>query len=82
MARPLLHPPADDPASPEPGAAEERLRKRKDDAIAALRDAEFDFRLGKLSEADYQDLRSRLEGEALRALAELDAAAGRPRETT
>lgn len=45
-----------------------RWQKRKDEALAAIRDAEFDFHLGKLSESDYKEMRRRLEGEALEAM--------------
>ncbi len=44
-------------------------------AIEALRDLEFEFRTGKVSDADYSRLRPRLEREALRAR---DAVDGSP----
>ena len=43
-------------------------QRRKEEALAAIRDAEFDFQLGKLSETDYRDLRQRLEQSALEAM--------------
>jgi len=52
---------------PHPGG-EERWRRQKEEALGAIKDAEFDFHLGKLSEADYLALRARLETEALEAM--------------
>lgn len=70
-ASPLLMPhgaPLPEPSSPE----HERWRKQKEEALAAIKDAEFDFHLGKLSEEDYQRLRGRLEAQALEAMRELE----------
>jgi hypothetical protein len=53
--------------------ADERWRKQKEEAIAAIKETEFDFHIGKLSESDYRGLRARLEAraiEAMRALGE------------
>jgi len=55
-------------AVPRPVASEET-----ESAIRALREIEFDRATGKLSDADYQALRSRYAGQAL---AEMRAAAG------
>jgi hypothetical protein len=50
-----------------PGRLVDReVRKRV--ALAALKEAEYDHAAGKLDDADYQMIRSRLEGEALAAL--------------
>ena len=49
-----------------------RWQKQKDEALAVIRDAEFDFHLGKLSEADYRELRRRFEGRALEAMEVLE----------
>jgi hypothetical protein len=60
--------------APEPEAESrphERLRRRKEEALAAIRDAEFDHELGKMSDEDYRRLRERLEAEALAAMTEL-----------
>ena len=43
-------------------------QRRKDEALAAIREADFDYQLGKLSEADYAALRHRLERQALEAI--------------
>lgn len=50
----------------------ERWRRQKDEALAAIKDAEFDFQLGKLSEHDYRQMRSRLETQALEAMTALE----------
>jgi hypothetical protein len=50
----------------------ERWRRRKEEALSAIRDAEFDFHLGKLSESDYRQLRARLESQALEAMGKLE----------
>ena len=54
---------------------------RKRVTLAALKDVEYDRAAGKLDDADYQELRGRLELEALDALqqAERDSAASEPR---
>jgi hypothetical protein len=51
---------------------QERWRKQKDEALSAIKDAEFDFQLGKLSETDYHQLRARLETQALEAMSVLE----------
>jgi hypothetical protein len=51
---------------------EDRWRRKKTEALAAIREAQFDFQLGKLSEEDYRLLRRRLELEALEAIRALD----------
>ena len=48
------------------------LERQKLDAYAALRESEFDFRMGKLSDADYASLRDRYRHEALAAIAAIE----------
>ena len=71
-ARPLLKPRGARPAPDVESPSAERWRRRKDEALAAIRDAEFDLHLGKLSAEDYGELRARLEAQALEAMAELE----------
>ncbi len=61
-------------ASPAPPADPERYRleKEKELAYAAIKEAEFDFQMGKLSAEDYAALREKYEARALRALAALE----------
>jgi len=49
-----------------------RLEKERDLAYAAIKEAEFDRQMGKLSEEDYASLRRTSEGRALAALAALE----------
>jgi hypothetical protein len=75
VALPFLREP--DPGSDvldEPGALERRaleLAERRDRALAALKELEFDHRTGKVSDEDYRELVGPLRrrvAEALRAL--------------
>ncbi|MGH7960855.1 MAG: hypothetical protein ACRERD_03375 [Candidatus Binatia bacterium] len=73
VASPLLRPEPDreEPlAEPEDEAA--RWEKQKADAYAAVKEAEFDRQMGKLTDEDYQVLREKYEARALEALARLD----------
>ena len=49
-----------------------RWEKQKTDAYTAIKEAEFDLQMGKLTPEDYQALRSKYEARALEALTELD----------
>lgn len=49
-----------------------RLEKEKDLAYAAIKEAEFDFQMGKLTTEDYATLRRKYEARALAALAALE----------
>jgi len=49
-----------------------RWIKQKEMAYAAVKEAEFDFQMGKLSPEDYQALRAKYEARALQALARLE----------
>jgi hypothetical protein len=71
-ASPLFTPPTVGNSTPAGSPQAERWRHQKDEALAAIKDAEFDFQLGKLSEHDYRELRARLEAQALEAMAALE----------
>ena len=71
-ASPLFAPPAASDSTAAKSPQRERWRRQKDEALAAIKDAEFDFQLGKLSEHDYRELRARLEAQALEAMAALE----------
>lgn len=60
-----------------------RWQREKSAALAAIKDAEFDHRVGKLSDGDYSLARAELEGRALEAMValEAEAASDRGRET-
>ena len=51
----------------------EELEAAKEAKYREIRDAEMDFRTGKLSEADYKALDRQLRGEAVEILRDLDA---------
>lgn len=62
-------------ASGERGAAAlSPLERQKFEAFAALKEAEFDQRMGKLSEEDFAALTQRYRAQALSAITALDAA--------
>ena len=48
------------------------LRERKEAVYENLRDLNFEYKAGKLSDGDYENLRSSLESEAASILAEID----------
>jgi len=48
------------------------LTARKETVYAAIKDIEFDYQMGKLSEADFQELRQRYKEEAVSLLKEID----------
>jgi tetratricopeptide (TPR) repeat protein len=67
-------------AIPSADDREEELNEAKLALYRALKEIEFDFRAGHLSDEDYQALRARYEGRAAQVLKELDQlAARRPR---
>ncbi len=61
------------PAVPMSEAGErERWERQKRQALAGIREAEIDHRMGKLSDEDLGALRARLEAQALEAMAALE----------
>ncbi len=52
----------------------ENLLSAREATYAAIKDLETDHAMGKLSNADYQNLRAKYEGKALTILQQLDAA--------
>jgi hypothetical protein len=61
-----------EPASRGPDGQRERLEHERAQAVHGLRELEFDHQMNKLSRADYQQLRTRLEARALSAMAALE----------
>lgn len=75
---PLFRPAA--PAAADPlDALVDPLETPKGQALAALRELEFDRATGKLSQADYAQLTAKYSAEALRLQREEDTARGRSR---
>jgi hypothetical protein len=72
VAFPLLSPSGERESLAQPVSQAARWEKQKADAYAALKEAEFDLQMGKLTDADYQLLREKYEARALEALAQLD----------
>ncbi|MDQ6750109.1 MAG: hypothetical protein M3Z33_05070 [Actinomycetota bacterium] len=66
----------DSPPEPEPADGLAGLQAAKEAKYREIRDAELDFRTGKLSEADYRALDAELRAEAVEILRALDAAGG------
>jgi len=73
IAAPLLEVHAETAGADDRGA--ERLEREKNAALTAIREAQFDHAMGKLSEEDYTALRSFYERRALTAITELGARA-------
>jgi hypothetical protein len=76
VARPLLRPARSSGESPDAPSPAEQLRvralERRDRALAALKELEFDHRTGKVSDEDYRALVGPLRREAADALRELE----------
>ena len=54
------------------------LERQKLEALTAIKEAEFDLRMGKLSQADFASLEQRYRRQALEAIAALEAAQPSP----
>ena len=63
-----------DVPEPAPVSPTAHLEERKAQIYENLRDLQFEFRVGKLSDADYQKTKLDLQRELARVLAEIDAA--------
>lgn len=58
------------------GSPTQHLEDKKARIYEALRDLNFEYRVGKLSEADYEKTKAGLQQDLTRLTAEIDAAAG------
>ena len=72
VAAPLFNPESEAYEIEEQESQATQWEKQKADAYAALKEAEFDQQMGKLTEEDYCILRVKYETRALEALAQLD----------
>ena len=63
---------AKDLPAPEPASPFEHLDERKAAIYENLRDLQFEYRLGKLSDEDYQGAKKDLQRELAQVLAEVD----------
>ena len=73
VASPLLQGSRTPAAADRPADKAELLRREKNVALLAIKEADFDLAMGKLSNDDYATLRAVYEDRALGALGELDA---------
>lgn len=64
---------AKDVPEPAPASPTAHLEERKAQIYENLRDLQFEFRLGKLSDTDYQKTKVDLQRELARVLADIDA---------
>ena len=75
VAAPLFRAGAE--AGPAAGNGErERWERQKRQALAAIKEAELDHRMGKLSDEDLANMRARFETQALEAMAALEGRKG------
>ena len=72
---PLVRPYAIRPEPPSSEPEDDPVEQRKDLALAALKEIEFDRATGKLDDADYERMKAKYTAEALEAIREVDAAA-------
>ena len=55
------------------GAEALKLQERKDAALIAIHDVDFEYAAGKMTEKDFNELRSQYKEEAVNVLKEIDA---------
>ena len=67
---PLFHPTSAGAPGPD-GSEGERWERQKRQALAAIKEAELDHQMGKLSDEDLAAMRARFEAQALEAMAAL-----------
>ena len=72
IAAPLLRPHVEPVGAPAADPERYRLEKEKELAYSAIKEADFDFEMGKLSTEDHAALREQYEARALAALAALE----------
>ena len=72
ILRPLLDREDFQTADYAPASELKDLLVLRDVAYDTLRDLEFDFRMGKMAEKDYHDLKARYQGEAAEILRQID----------
>jgi hypothetical protein len=53
---------------------DQELEARKNEIYAAIRDIDFDYKMGKLSQEDYEALRHQYKSEAIGLMKQIDAA--------
>lgn len=81
IAYPLLAPPRAEEEDFELPEDLDELYRRKESAYSAIKELEFDFRTGKLSEGDYRELETRYRADALEILGAIEETEGAGQET-
>ena len=76
VASPLFTPEEEQEPIRETDPVVTHWEKQKTEAYAAIKEADFDLQMGKLTQEDYKSLREKYEARALEALAYLDALQG------
>ena len=62
-----------EPPPEEPRTDRQTILREKEDVVADLKDIEMDYRMGKLSSQDYQDLKSEYEERAVEVFEQAEA---------
>lgn len=73
VAYPLLAPPRDEEEDLDPPEDLDELHRRKESTYSAIKELEFDFRTGKLSEEDFRELDARYRTDALDLMDAIEA---------
>src|SRR6266850_3796841 len=80
VASPLFTPEEEQKPARETAPVFTHWEKQKTEAYAAIKEADFDLQMGKLTREDYHTLREKYEARALEALAHLDILHGAPQQ--
>jgi hypothetical protein len=75
-AEALVKEPAADEVAVASGKRKKELEREKQALLKALKELEFDYQMGKVSEADYQEIGGNYRARAVRVLRQLDLNAG------
>src|SRR6266404_9129113 len=80
VASPLFTPEEEQEPAQETDPMFTHWEKQKTEAYAAIKEADFDLQMGKLTQEDYKSLREKYEARALEALAQLDKLNSAPQQ--
>ncbi len=80
VASPLFTPEETQAPARETDPMVTHWEKQKTEAYTAIKEADFDLQMGKLTQEDYKSLREKYEARALEALAQLDTLHGAPQQ--
>ncbi len=75
--RPLFRPESLESVSPKKREnRQESLQRRKEDVYEAIKEMDFDYGMGKISEDDYNELKSQYKAKAVEIIKDLDGVGG------